>query len=110
MPGRRANDSMSLATGSMRGVATRRSHPRDAQAAGHGRHLLFGEVASRSQRVFDRGDDQVLEHLDIFGVDDRWVDGDADQLLLAGDGRTDDAATSRAVDLRGLGPRLVWPQ
>src|SRR5688572_31333545 len=64
MPGRRANDSMSRATGSMRGVATRGSHPRDLETAGHGSHLLFGHLARRAQGVVHGGHHQVLEHLD----------------------------------------------
>src|SRR6187401_2118897 len=71
MPGRRANDSMRRATGSMRGVATLGSHPRDAQAAGHRGHLLLGDLARRAQRVVDGADDEVLEHLDVVRVDRR---------------------------------------
>ena len=47
----------------------RRSHPRDAQAAGHRGHLLLGQLARGAEGVVDGGDDEVLEHLDVVGVD-----------------------------------------
>jgi hypothetical protein len=76
---------MSRATGSIRGChAARRPTSRAGGAAGHGRHLLFGQLARRAQGVVDGGHDQVLEHLDVGGIDRRRIDGDADQLLLAG--------------------------
>ncbi len=61
---------------------------------------IFCSASSRRgpQRVVDRGHDEVLEHLDVVGVDRRRVDRDADELLLAGDRRADDAAAGRAVD------------
>src|SRR5262245_57522077 len=94
-PGSRAKDSISRATGSMSGLDTRGLHPREAQPAGDGGHLLLGELASGAQRIVDRGDHEVLEHVDVVGVDDRGIDGHAHELLLAGDRRTDDAATRR---------------
>ncbi len=72
------------------------------EAAGHGRHLLLGQLARRAQRVVDRRDDEVLEHLDVVGVDRRRVDGDAHQLLLPGHGRAHDATAGRAVHGGGL--------
>ncbi len=50
IPGRRANDSMSRATGSMTGLATVGAdlHPGQAKPAGDGGHLLLGELASRT--------------------------------------------------------------
>ena len=46
--------------------------------------------------------DEVLEHLDVVGVDGRRVDRDRDERLLAGHDGADDAAAGRALDL-GLG-------
>src|SRR5262245_30873715 len=102
-PGSRANASMRRATGSISGVGTRRrSHARDAEPAGHGRHLLLGDAPGVAERVVDGGDDQVLEHLDISRVDRVGIDRHRDQLLLARDDRGDDAAAGRAVDRHGL--------
>src|SRR6476469_8907522 len=98
IPGKRANESMSRATGSMRGVATRRSHPRDAQTAGHGGHLLLGEFTRGTQGVVDRRDDEVLEHLDIGRVHGAGIDRDAHDFLLARDRCADDTAAGRAYD------------
>ena len=69
------------------GHARRGLHPGQAEAAGHGCHLLLGQLARRAERVVDRGDDEVLEHLDVVRVDRRRIDRDADELLLAGDRR-----------------------
>ena len=106
MPGRRANDSIRRATGSMMGLTMGgwAYIPRQAKPTGHGGHLLLGQLAGRAEGVVDRGHDEVLEHLDIVRVDRRRVDGDADQLLLAGHGRAHDAAARRPLDQRG--PRV----
>ena len=65
-----------------RGGHGSRSHPRQAKAAGHGRHLLLGQVARHAQRLVDRGKDEVLQHLDVVRVDRRRVDRDADSSCL----------------------------
>src|SRR3954447_22004560 len=104
MRGRRANDWMRRATGSMTGLATTGVdlHPWQAQAAGHRGHLLFGELLRGAESVVDGGHDQVLEHLDVVGIDCGWVDRDADELLLAGHRRANDAAARGPVDHGGF--------
>src|SRR5206468_2781853 len=107
MPGSRANDSISRATGSMSGLATGRGlHPRQAKPAGHRGHLLLREGPCGPKRVVDGRDHEVLEHVDVGRVDHRRVDGDTHELLLAGDCGADDAAARRTVDLRRLELRL----
>ena len=55
-------------------------------------HLLRGQLTGGAVGVADRGDDQVLQRLDVVGVDRRRVDGDRDQLAGAGDGGRDKSA------------------
>ena len=86
-------------TGSM-GVWPRADHiPGMPEAAGHRGHLFLGQLARRAQRIVDGGDDQVLQHLDVGGIDGGRVDRDAHELTLAGHGRADDAAAGPAIDL-----------
>ncbi len=87
--------------GSMTGLTTRAVPTSPAaEPAGDRAHLLLGELARCAQGVVDRGDDEVLEHLDVVRIDGRRVDGHADQFLLAGDRGLDHAAAGRTVDDR----------
>ncbi len=78
-PGSRLNASISFATGSMSRVATRsvgqrpRRPPSPPQRL-HRAHLLLGQPARRVEGLVDRGGHQVLEHLDVVGVDSGRVD------------------------------------
>src|SRR5262245_14907389 len=99
IPGSRANDSISRATGSISVAATTALEARDPESAGHGSHLLLGEASRGAERVVDGGHDQVLEHLDVRRVDGGRVDRDRDELLLAGHDGLHDAAAGGAVDL-----------
>ena len=67
-----------------------------------GGHLLGLELARRADGVVDRRDHEVLQHLDIGRVHGGRIDGDADDLLLAGDRRRDDPAAGGPVDDRRL--------
>src|SRR5438128_9985353 len=101
MPGNRENASISRATGSISVEATSRPdlEPGDLEAAGHRGHLLLGHPARRPERVVDRGDDEILEHLDVRRIDGCRVDRHRDELLLARHHRGHDATARRAVDL-----------
>src|SRR5215213_650869 len=45
-----------------------------AQAAGNARHLLGGDVAHLAEAVVDGGRNEVLQHLDVVGIDGRRID------------------------------------
>src|SRR5664280_3341211 len=103
MPGSLANASMRRATGSITadGMETDRLHPGQSEATGHGGHLRFAELPGSSQGIVDRGDDEVLEHLDVRGIHRAGVDLDAQELLFAGHGGSHDAAAGRPFEDRG---------
>ena len=48
---------------------TAQPRPGIFRPAGDRAHLLLGELGRGLERVVDRGDDEVLEHLDVLGVD-----------------------------------------
>src|SRR5690349_6063743 len=99
-PGSLANASISRATGSIRVEPTKlRLQPGDPEAARDGRHLLLGEPARGGQGIVHRGDDEVLEHVDVGRIDRRRVDRNRDELLLARDDGLHDATTRGAVDV-----------
>src|SRR5439155_7744195 len=107
MPGRRLNASISFATGSMSRVATRArrsaaEQPAQATERLHRAHLLLGQAARGIERFVDRGGHEVLEHLDVIGIDGRRIDGHRHQRLLAGDNGAHHPAAGRPLDL-GLG-------
>ena len=52
--------------------------------------------------IVDRGDDQILEHLDVVGIDGLGLDLDGEQLLLAVDLRRGHAAAGAGLELAGL--------
>ena len=68
------------------------------------RHLL-----RRAARLGDGGDHEVLEHLDVVGIDGAGIDLDRLQVAVAGDGGGDHAAAGGAGHLgrRDLGLRLL---
>src|SRR6185503_9600899 len=108
IPGRRLNASISFSTGSMSSVATVRDpgwvgsapeQPAQAAQGLHRAHLLLRQAAGRVERLVDRGGDEVLEHLDVIGVDRRGVDRHRDERLLPGGNRADDPAARGTFDL-----------
>jgi hypothetical protein len=70
----------------------------DAEAGGDRAHLLLGELLALAQALVDGGHHEVLEHLHVLGVHGGGVDDEPDQVLLAGDGRLDDAAARGSLD------------
>src|SRR5204862_6440092 len=77
-PGRRPSSSMRSWTGPAYKVRGRASAAGSAAAeqAAKIAHGLLVQLAHRGDRVSDGGQDQVLEHLDVGGVDHFRVDGD----------------------------------
>src|SRR5258706_1967107 len=57
-------------------------------------------------RLVEGGDDEVLEHLDLVGIDERLVDLDLAQIALAADRHLDQPAARGAGHLDGLELRL----
>src|SRR5437764_708389 len=57
-------------------------------------------------RLVEGGDDEVLEHLDLVGVDQRLVELDAAQIAFAADRHLDEPAARRAGHLHRLELRL----
>src|SRR5437879_6780997 len=57
-------------------------------------------------RLVEGGDDEVLEHLDLVGVDQRLVELDAAQIALAADRHLDQPAAGGAGHLDRLELRL----
>ena len=64
------------------------------------------EVLGAAEAVADRGEHEVFEHLDVFGVDDLGRDPHRLQLARAGDDHLHHPATRRSLD-RGLRERLL---
>ena len=54
-----------------------------------------GQLADRAVGVADRGDDEVLQRLDVVGVDGLGVDGERGELAGAGERGRDQAAARR---------------
>src|SRR4051794_190035 len=78
---------------------------RAAEAARHVAHLARRELLGRAQRLVDGGEDGVLEHLDVLGVDRVRVDGDRLDRELARRDDLDHAPARRGLDafvLEGL--------
>ena len=79
-PGSLLNSSIRRATGAIRPLTERSStHARQAgqaEPSGHGRHPLPLELLAASDRVVHRGQDEVLQHLDLRGIDRSGVDLD----------------------------------
>src|SRR3978361_689924 len=77
-----------------------------AEAAGHRAHGGGGELVDGALRVPQGGDDEVLQRLDVVGVDGGGTDGDGDDVTAAGEGGGDQASAGRAGDL-GVGQLLL---
>ena len=60
--------------------------------AGELGHAAGGRGVHLAQRLVHGRDYQVLEHLDVLGVDRLGVDGEARELVLAADDGLDNAA------------------
>src|SRR5262249_33969166 len=71
-------------------------------AAGQLLHLLFGMGLDLAPGVSERGDDEIFEHLDLLGVDERLVDFDRLDVALAVQGHGDHAAAGEAGHLDGI--------
>jgi hypothetical protein len=56
----------------------------EAAAAGDALELLGGDLLGLRERLVDRGQDEVLEHLDVLGVDGLGVELDLLQAHVAG--------------------------
>src|SRR3954453_17593099 len=73
----------------VRGLEARQAEAAAAGAAGQRAHGLRGELVGRALRVADGGDDEVLQRLEVVGVDGGRRDGQRGQLARAGHGRGD---------------------
>src|SRR5437867_4325585 len=78
----------------------RQSHPRDLEAAGHAAEPLRGELARLRERVAERGAHEILQGLDIVGIDRVLLDAHVLDLLRAAEDDDDRAATRGAFDGR----------
>src|SRR3984957_17085519 len=70
-----------------------------AHATGQRTQLLLGQGSDLLCGVTERADKQVLQRLDVVGVDDLGIDLHRDDLAVALDGDLDQTATGLAVDL-----------
>src|SRR5229473_5521456 len=85
----------------------RQLHPRrQLQPAGQLRHLLGDMRLDAVLRLVEGGDDEILEDLDLVGIDERLVDLDPPQIALAADRHLDEPAAGGAGHLDGLELRL----
>src|SRR4051794_38795173 len=75
------------------------SDARQAEAAGQRAHLLLGELRRGASGVAHGGGDEVLQRLDVSGVDDFGRDDDAGQLARPGHGGAHQPASGAALDL-----------
>src|SRR5262245_12639191 len=63
-------------------------------------HLLGDGLLYASGRIVERCGNQVLEHLAVV-ADERWIDRDALDLVLAGDDHLDHSSARLSLDLDG---------
>ena len=61
--------------------------------------LLRLQLRRLAHRLDDGRDDEILERLDVVGIDDARIDLDRAQLTVAGDRRAHDAAADGRVDV-----------
>src|SRR5437660_6341751 len=87
---------MRRASGRARAVG--KSHPRKPEATGEAAQLLGRELLRFRERIGGRGSHEVLERLDVFGVDRLLLDPDLLALLGAGHHDDDRSAASRSLD------------
>ena len=86
-----------------------RRHAGQGDAARHLGHLVLLELLGLGQRLAHGRDDEVLQHADIFRVDNGGIDLQRDELELTRDHRGDHPAAGRGVDPpeRQIGLRLL---
>src|SRR5215217_8224309 len=70
-----------------------------AQPAREGAHRAGGQLVGRALGVVEGGDDQVLQGLEVVGVDGGRRDGDGGDVAAAGHGGGDQAPAGGAGDL-----------
>src|SRR2546425_542862 len=87
---------MRRARGRARAVGT--SHPRELQATGEASELVGGELLGFRERVGGRGAHQVLQCVDVFGIDRLLLYPDLFALLRAGHHDNDGPAAGRPLD------------
>src|SRR4051812_10266050 len=104
-PGSRPSSSIRSWTAPSYTSEARQAHA--THARGERAELVLRHRLGLGRRVTNRGDDEVLQRLDVVGVDDRGRELDAQQLAGAGDGRLGQPAGRLAGDLQlgqlGLG-------
>src|SRR5215208_539375 len=81
------------------------AHRVEALGAARAAHRLLLELLGRAQRLVERGGDEVLEHLDVIGIDGVWVDLERLHAQVARDDDLDHAAAGGRLD--GLGLELL---
>src|SRR2546428_181218 len=90
------SSSIRRARGRARAVGT--SHPRELQATGEASELVGGELLGFRERVGGRGAHQVLQCVDVFGIDRLLLYPDLFALLRAGHHDNDGPAAGRPLD------------
>ncbi len=60
------------------------AHRAEVQAAGEAAHLLLGQRLGRADRLVGRGEHEVLQQLDVLGIDRGGIDHDVLDLQIAG--------------------------
>src|SRR3954469_6199538 len=99
MPGRRCSSSMRRTSGSGSDTSDYRLQISEFHAGReHATHLLGHLFIRFAMRVIDRGDDHILQHLDLFLRDHFRIDLEGLNLLRAIDGDGDHAAAGVALD------------
>src|SRR3982075_548804 len=81
-----------------RASAVGKSHPRKLQAAGEPTELLGRELLRFRERVGGRRADEVLERVDIFGIDRLFLDADLFAFLCPRHNDDDGAASRGSLD------------
>src|SRR3954454_17878088 len=79
--------------------ALERLHRIEAAGPRRGLHRLLLQLDGLAQRLVGRGQDEVLEHLDVLGIDGVGVDRQRVHPEVAGDDDLDHAAAGRGLDL-----------
>src|SRR5438067_12001865 len=94
MPGSLASSRMSREIGSV----AKLEQAGDVEAARHRRDGACLQLLRFDDRLVDGGDDEILQHRRIFGIDARGIDLDRLDLEAAGDGDRYHAAAGRGCD------------
>src|SRR6187402_2285895 len=72
---------------------------RQAELAGDGLHLLLHRDLGLAARIVVRGNQEILEDLDVLGLDQGWIDLDALHVHLRGHAHRDQPAARGTLDL-----------